>query len=95
MAIITHQTRALLDAIEEPALLVGEQRITAANRSAHDLLGARIEGSDIRFAIRHPEALEYILAGKPGKIAMVGLGGAERPWELSIRPLSGDCSSSA
>ena len=88
MAIITHQTRALLDAIEEPSLLVGEQRVAAANRSAHDLLGARIEGSDIRFAIRHPEALEHILAGKPGKIAMVGLGGAERPWELSIRPLT-------
>ena len=80
--------RTLLDAIEEPALLVGDQRVTAANRSARDLLGARIEGSDIRLAIRHPEALEHILAGKPGKIAMVGLGGAERPWELAIRPLA-------
>ena len=88
MASITFQTRALLEAIEEPALLVGDQRITAANRSAHELLGAGIEGSDIRLAIRHPDALEHILAGNPGKIAMVGLGGAERPWELSIRPLA-------
>ena len=88
MAIITSQTRALLDAIEEPALLIGDQRITAANHSARELLGARIEGSDIRLVIRHPEALEHILAGKPGKIAMVGLGGAERPWELSIRPVA-------
>ena len=78
----------MLDAIEEPALLIGDQRITAANRSARELLGARIEGSDIRLAIRHPEALEHILDGKPGKIAMVGLGDADRPWELSVRPLA-------
>ncbi|HMI40846.1 MAG TPA: histidine kinase dimerization/phospho-acceptor domain-containing protein, partial [Sphingomicrobium sp.] len=88
MAIFNHQVRALLDAIEEPALLVTDQRITAANQSARDLLGARIEGSDVRLAIRHPEALEHILAGKPGKVALVGLGGAERPWELSISSLA-------
>jgi two-component system, OmpR family, phosphate regulon sensor histidine kinase PhoR len=88
MASSPSQVRALLDAIEEPALLVQYQRIAAANRSARDLLGARIEGSDIRLAIRHPEALEHILGGVPGKIAMVGLGGAERPWELSVRPLA-------
>ncbi len=88
MAAIPSQVRALLEAIEEPALLIGDQRISAANRSARDLLGARIEGSDIRLAIRHPEALEHILAGTAGKIAMVGLGGAERPWELSVRPLA-------
>jgi two-component system phosphate regulon sensor histidine kinase PhoR len=88
MAIFNNQMRALLDAIEEPALLVDDQRITAANPSARDLLGARIEGSDIRLAIRHPEALEYILAGRPGKIALVGLGGAERPWEMSISSLA-------
>jgi two-component system phosphate regulon sensor histidine kinase PhoR len=88
MATFNSQVRALLDAIEEPALLVGDQRVTAANHSARDLLGARIEGSDIRLAIRHPEALEHILAARPGKVAMVGLGGAERPWELSITSLA-------
>src|SRR5688572_1913385 len=88
MASIHAQVRALLDAIEEPALLVQDQRIAAANRSARELLGARIEGSDIRLAIRHPEALEHILGGIAGKISMVGLGGAERPWELAVRPLA-------
>ena len=88
MATSPSPVRALLDAIEEPALLVGNQRIAAANRAARDLLGERIEGSDIRLAIRHPEALEHILNGVPGKIAMVGLGDAERPWELSVRPLA-------
>ena len=88
MATINSQVGALLDAIEEPTLLIGDQRIAAANRSARELLGARIEGSDIRLAIRHPEALEHILDGRPGKIAMVGLGDADRPWELTVRPLA-------
>ena len=88
MAAVHSQVRALLDAIEEPALLVGSQRIEASNRAARELLGARIEGSDIRLAIRHPEALEHILEGKPGKVAMVGLGGAERPWQLSVQPVA-------
>jgi two-component system phosphate regulon sensor histidine kinase PhoR len=88
MAVLHNQVRALLDAIDEPALLVDGQRISAANGSARDLLGSRIEGSDIRLAIRHPEALEQILEGRSGKIAMVGLGGVERPWELSISALA-------
>ncbi len=88
MANINSQLGALLDAIEEPALLVRDQRVSAANRPARDLLGARIEGSDIRLAIRHPEALDHILEGRSGNIAMVGLGGAERPWDLSVRPLA-------
>jgi two-component system phosphate regulon sensor histidine kinase PhoR len=88
MAPIHSQVRALLDAIEEPALLVQDQRIAAANGAARQLLGARIEGSDVRLAIRHPEALEHILGGISGKISMVGLGGAERPWELSLQPLA-------
>ena len=88
MAAITPQVRALLDAIDEPTLLVARERIIAANSAARALLGERIEASDIRLAIRHPEALEHILAGKAGKIAMVGIGGADRPWEVAIRPLA-------
>jgi two-component system phosphate regulon sensor histidine kinase PhoR len=88
MTSVLPQVRELLDAIEEPALLVGNQRISAANRPARDLLGAAIEGSDIRLAIRHPEALEHILAGTPGRIAIVGLAGADRPWLLSVQLLA-------
>jgi len=87
MPVFNSHVRALLDAIDEPALLVADERINVANQAARALLGARIEGSDIRLAIRHPEALEHILAGRSGRIALVGLGGAERPWELSITSL--------
>ncbi len=87
MATVPPQIRALLDGLDECALLVAGQRIQLANSAARALLGERIEGSDIRLAIRHPEALDHILAAKPGKIALVGLGGADRPWEVAIRPL--------
>ena len=83
-------TRSLIDALDEPALIVAQERTIMANRAARDLLGKSIEGSDIRLAIRHPEALELLLSGKPSDTDIVGVGGAARPWTLSIRPIGGD-----
>ena len=53
-------TRALVDAIDEPALIVERGIVRLANARAHELLGNRIEGRDVRLAIRHPQALEHI-----------------------------------
>ena len=80
---------ALLDALDEPALIVRGQRTLAANEAARQLLGEAIEGRDLRFAIRHPLALDLIFAGRDGDIELVGLGSAEHPWQLSVRPLAG------
>jgi len=80
---------ALLDALDEPALIVHGQRTLTANPAARALLGDMIEGRDLRFAIRHPLALDLISAGKEGDIELVGLGSAEHPWQLSVRPLAG------
>jgi two-component system phosphate regulon sensor histidine kinase PhoR len=79
----------LLDALDEPALIVRDQRTLAANRAARALLGDGIAGRDLRFAIRHPLALEHILAGREADIELVGLGSADRPWQLSVRRLAG------
>ena len=79
---------AILDAIEEPALIVRDQRTLAANRAARSLLGAAMVGRDLRFAIRHPLALDLILSGQEAEIDVVGIGSAERPWHLSSRPLA-------
>jgi len=79
---------AILDAIEEPALIVRDQRTLAANRAARSLLGAAMVGRDLRFAIRHPLALDVILSGQEAEIDVVGIGSAERPWHLSARPLA-------
>ena len=78
---------ALLDAIEEPALVVEKERVAAANAPALALLGERIVGRDIRFVLRHPDALEVILPGRGGSREIGALGGREQPWTILVRPL--------
>ncbi|HKR25660.1 MAG TPA: ATP-binding protein [Allosphingosinicella sp.] len=79
----------LLGAFDDPLLVVRERRVTVANQAARQLLGAHIEGSDVRLAIRHPAAAE-LLAGDgsaPARTELVGLGDLGRPWELVVAPL--------
>jgi two-component system phosphate regulon sensor histidine kinase PhoR len=90
MAIPPGTIRSLIDALDEPALIVEGERTLVANPAARELLGSSIEGSDVRLAIRHPEALELLLSGKPGDTDLVGIGAAERPWTLSIRQIDKD-----
>jgi two-component system phosphate regulon sensor histidine kinase PhoR len=66
-------------------MLVQGTRVVAANGAARELVGRGIEGRDVRLAIRHPAALEHILSGRSGDAEISGVGGAERPWGLSIR----------
>ena len=79
--------RPFLDALDEPAMLLEGGQIRLANGAARQLLGSHIEGSDVRLAIRHPQALEHILPGEPGDIDITGIGQFGRPWTLSIRKL--------
>jgi len=83
----------LLAAFTDPLLVVRDRRVLIANRAARDLLGAHIEGSDVRLAIRHPAAAEHLArdeeGGAPVHIELVGLGELGRPWELVIAPLPG------
>jgi two-component system, OmpR family, phosphate regulon sensor histidine kinase PhoR len=80
----------LLAAFGEPLLVVRDRRVLIANEAAKLLLGAHIEGSDVRLAIRHPAAAEH-LAGAGGEapvsIELVGLGELGRPWEMIVAPL--------
>ncbi|WP_205481157.1 sensor histidine kinase [Sphingomonas arenae] len=78
---------ALLEAMEEPGLIIEGQRTTAANAAARQLLGDQIVGNDVRLAIRHPVALEAILARRSATIGVTGIGGVDREWELSVRSL--------
>jgi two-component system phosphate regulon sensor histidine kinase PhoR len=83
----------LLAAFPDPLLVVHDRRVLIANRAARELLGAHIEGSDVRLAIRHPAAAEHLARDEEGeapvRIELVGLGELGRPWELTIAPLSG------
>ena len=79
--------RALVDALQEPALIVEGLTVSFANEGAKALLGANIEGRDIRLAIRHPDALEHILTGRPADVDVTGIGEVGRPWRIVVRDL--------
>lgn len=80
-------TRALLEAIDDPALIVEHDTVRLANGPARTLFGATVEAHDVRLAIRQPQALEFVLAGKSGDIDFTGVGAVGRPWRLSLRHL--------
>lgn len=79
--------RALVDALEEPALIVEGLGVTFANEAARAVLGSGVEGRDVRLAIRHPDALEHILTGGAGEVDVTGVGRVGRPWRIVIRDL--------
>ncbi len=64
--------RALIEALDEPALLVERGTVALANLRARNLLG-RVEGKDVRLAIRHPQALEQMLANRPADLEVTGI----------------------
>ena len=79
--------RDLVDALDEPSLVVEGGIVRLANDPARDLLGASIEGRDVRLAIRHPQVLERIANPDSGDIEVTGLAEVGRTWRLVIRAL--------
>lgn len=79
--------RALVESIDEPTLVVEGRIIRMTNAAARRVLGERIDGRDIRLAIRHPQALEIILAHGDGEVDATGIVEPGRSWRLVIRPL--------
>ena len=79
--------RALVDALDEPALVIEGLTISVANPAARALLGNAIEGRDVRLAIRQPELLEHVLSGHPGDLDIAGIGDFGRPWRVTVRAL--------
>ena len=90
MADTDSMIRELLAALDEPALIVERRIVRAANDPAKALMGRAIEGSDVRLAIRHPQALDFVLAGETGDIDFTGVGAAGRPWRLAARRVGDD-----
>src|SRR5690606_38466865 len=56
-----------------PLLVTENRRISIANRSARNLLGAHILGQDIRVAFRHPEAVALLERDASGQATVQGL----------------------
>ena len=78
--------RALVDALDEPALVIDGSIVKIANAPARNLFGS-IEGRDVRLAIRHPQALERILSRSSSEIDVTGIIDPGRSWRLFVRPL--------
>lgn len=87
MAAARPSERALIAAIDEPALIVEGGLVWLANRPAQKLLGSGIEGRDIRLAIRHPQALERILGHESTELDVTGIAEPGRSWRLLVRKL--------
>ena len=79
--------RSIVDAIEEPALIVERGILLVATAAAGDLLGRAIEGRDVRLAIRHPQALDHLRSGQPAELDVTGIGEIGRSWRIAVRPL--------
>jgi len=90
MAASTFTGRALVDALDEPALVVEGSVVRLANDPARALLGGFIEGRDLRLAIRHPQALDRILSLSPGELDVTGIAEPGRSWRLIMRHLGSD-----
>ena len=82
----------LVEALPEPSLVVDKGRVLVSNAAARAILGDSVDGSDVRLAIRHPAALERLLGEGPAaadEVELVGVGGPERRWMMTVRPLAG------
>ncbi|MBV9840313.1 MAG: ATPase [Sphingomonadaceae bacterium] len=80
---------AILQAIDEPLLVVEGRRVAQANAAARAVLGEHIVEEDARVALRHPAAADRITGAAPGDrpIELVGIGERDRRWELRVHPL--------
>ena len=87
MAAMPDIARKIIDALGEPALIVQNAKTLAANASARALLGQAIEGSDVRLALRHPDAVQILLSGVEDDLELVGIGSSDRSWSLSARSI--------
>ncbi|HEY0269731.1 MAG TPA: ATP-binding protein [Sphingomonas sp.] len=80
----------VLGALDDPMLLVEGRFVVRANAAAVQTLGDHVVGEDIRLALRHPAAAELFIEHEPyhaGTVELIGLGGRDRHWMLTVHPL--------
>ncbi|SBV32901.1 Periplasmic sensor signal transduction histidine kinase [uncultured Sphingopyxis sp.] len=81
-----------VDQEKDPLLGVADNIVAIANDAAIRLLGRHIVGADIRTAIRHPAAAEWLSRIGDGPLSTVNLVDFPRPgqrWTMRVAALSG------
>jgi two-component system phosphate regulon sensor histidine kinase PhoR len=82
----------LLEGLAEPALIVGDGRVRAANAPARALLGPDVAGQSLQRVIAHPAALQLLErpAGEGFEDAeLSGLGESRRHWLMRVGEMPG------
>ena len=79
--------RGVIDALDEAALVIEQDFVRVANAAAQNLLGSRIEGHNVRLAIRHPRVLDLVLSKREGEVDAAGIGDPRRSFRAFVRPL--------
>ena len=79
----------LIEALNEPVLVVASGKVAMSNEAARTLLGRHIDGADIRLALRHPAAVERLLSDDMAsdEVELVGVGGPEQRWLMTVAPM--------
>ena len=88
--------RSLLAALAQPALLVGaDQRVSAANAAARQLLGDAVEARHFALSLRQPQAIAAIegalMSGSTAQARLTHVGAdVDVTFHLTVTPISGD-----
>ena len=80
--------RAVIDALDEPVILVEGRWFGLPIPRRARCSATRIEGRDVRLAIRHPQALDRS-SRSAGEFDLMGIGDPGAPWRLVIEDLDG------
>jgi two-component system phosphate regulon sensor histidine kinase PhoR len=87
------RSRALIEGLREPTLVVGlDGRVTLGNAAARKLLGQSIEGEVLSQVIAHPAATEWLERGERSgaeEVELSALAGSRRHWLMRMAPLQG------
>ena len=75
---------ALIDAVNDPLILLEGMIVTAANSASGTMFGQHLVGSDIRLTLRQPEAAALLASGTDGSTEFSGPGGQDQRLEMRI-----------
>ena len=77
-----HSDSDLLEGLSEPAIIVSDRRVVAANAAARRLFDSPLDDRRLDEVISHPAALEALERGSDAveDVELTGLGGSRRHW---------------
>ncbi|WP_240653136.1 ATP-binding protein [Sphingomonas crocodyli] len=81
----------LIEAVDDPMMIIEGQRIAFANAAAQTIFGSERLKGDFRLALRHPAAADMLaspLSDPPSSpIELVGIGAPDKRWLMSVHKL--------